>query len=279
MIILIDTSSNNLVCMSCQDDVTRFQRNDRHGENMWGQTSFLPISPRAAMIFKPLQQWWTRLLLLWKRGGLPPLGCYCSPSRPLRPTAPSPNLTSPLPSASLANKTAAFVRGCANVTRCTWAQVRTCAEQQLEADRFIFFLIGRWLGRWESVGMRKRKKMSKVTDSWGREAYRTPRVFGDKFGDEFGDKVGDSLNFVINLVTMLVTHFVRHQICHNFWWKFYHYFWWLTKIITLFCDLFGTTFFSKSEVPNLSQFSVLNKNSWCFSFWQTSLFIELFAPT
>ena len=90
-------------------------------------------------------------------------------------------------------------------------------------------------------------------------AYRSPRVFGDKFGDKVGDKFGDSLNFVINLVTMLVTHFVRHQICHNFWWKFYHYFWWLTKIITLFCDLFGTTFFSKSEVPNLSQFSVLNE--------------------
>ena len=72
------------------------------------------------------------------------------------------------------------------------------------------------------------------------ESYRTPRVFGDKFGDDFGDKVGDSLNFVINMVTILVTHFVRHQICHNFWWTFYHSFWWLTKIVTLFGDLFVT---------------------------------------
>ena len=49
------------------------------------------------------------------------------------------------------------------------------------------------------------------------EAYRSPRVFGDKFCDKFGDLFGDSPYFVINLVTMLVTYFLSHQTCHNFW--------------------------------------------------------------
>jgi len=51
----------------------------------------------------------------------------------------------------------------------------------------------------------------------GGDAYRSPRVFGEKCCDKFGDEFGDSPYFVINLVTMLVTHFFSHHICHNFW--------------------------------------------------------------
>ena len=40
------------------------------------------------------------------------------------------------------------------------------------------------------------------------DAYRFPRVFGDKFGDKFGD----SLNFASKLVTHLVMISVNHRI-------------------------------------------------------------------
>ena len=120
-----DINCNNLVYCLClvwimsQGSSVVTTRREHVRSPVLNKMSFLPISPRAAMIFKLLFQWQT--LLLRKRGGLPPLGCYCLPSRPPRPTAPSsPNLTAS-PSASRKQDRAAFVRGCsANVTRCTW---------------------------------------------------------------------------------------------------------------------------------------------------------------
>ena len=153
----IDINSNNLLHCLClvwimsQGSSVVTTRREHVRSPVLNKMSFLPISPRAAMIFKLLFQWQT--LLLRKRGGLPPLGCYCSPSRPPRPTAPSsPNLTaSPL---CLSQTRPRSFRSRLQRQRNPLYMGRRCVhgqKQRLKADRYIFFLNCRQLGEHEKV--------------------------------------------------------------------------------------------------------------------------------